>query len=71
MKKSEKMRKLVESLEPKKKEFKAADINKDGKVDEKDLSEVHKAYHKEKEESEKEESEKEKPKKKQIRSKKK
>ena len=34
--------------EPKKEEVKAADINKDGKVDEKDLSIVHKEYSKEK-----------------------
>ena len=61
------MRKLLESLKSKK-SFKAADINKDGKVDEKDLSAVHKEYAKEKKEEKKEE--KKKPKK-QIKSKKK
>lgn len=58
MKKSDKMRKLLESLEkqPKKEKKKIQpDVNGDGKVDEKDLSEVHKAYAKEKKAEEKKE----------------
>jgi hypothetical protein len=46
--KIDEVKKLAEKVEKKECCKKSADVNKDGKVDEKDLSVVHKEYHKEK-----------------------